>query len=258
MARGKKKKKFEETPPKGAPEWVVTFTDMISLLVTFFVLMMTFSSLDAYDALKVDAWLSGNTGTHETSGWVMADLPSSDVVAFSSVERGSLRAHTRPADQLPEDIEEMGQKMTREHLELNVNDVKDGLVIEFGVDACFDPGSIELTPELQKSLKEIAEVLQHYPHLIVLEGFTDTAFKPSAQYPSADAISLARARAAAEAMLASSTMNSKLLQVSGHGSTHPRADNVSRSGRRLNRRVEIRILSLSKVRATFLKNQGGR
>ena len=257
MAR-RKKKKHEESGPPGAPEWVVTFTDMISLLVTFFVLMMTFSSLDAYDALQVDAWLSGNKGTHEATGWVMPDLPTSDVVAYSSVERGSLRAHTRPADQLPDDIEEMGQKLAEDRVALDVNDVKDGLVIEFGEEACFDPGSTELSPELRKSLKEIAEVLQHYPHLIVLEGFADAAFKPSAEYPSADAISLARAESAAETMLASSTMNGKLLQVSGHGSEHPRADNVSRSGRRLNRRVQIRILSLSKVRANYLESQGGR
>jgi len=258
MARRQKKEKFQESGPKGAPEWVVTFTDMISLLVTFFVLLMTFSSLDSYDALKIDAWLSGNKGTHKTRGWVMPDLPTSDVAAFDSVERGSLRQHTRPADQLPDDIEEMGQKLSQERLQLNVADVKDGLVIEFGEEACFDPGSTELSADLKKSLEEIAEVLQHYPHLVVLEGFADAPYHPTSEYPSADAISLARARSAADYMLAASSMNRKLVQISGHGSEHPRADNMSLSGRRLNRRVQIRILSLSKVRANYLEAQEAR
>jgi flagellar motor protein MotB len=231
---------------------------MISLLVTFFVLLMTFSSLDAYDALKIDAWLSGNKGTHKTRGWVMPDLPASDVVAFSSVERGSLSQHTRPADKLPEDLEAMGQKLTDGYQEANIHDVKDGLVIEFGDEACFDPGSTELSAEMQRSLTEIGEVLENYPHLVVVEGHTDAAFRPTAEYPSADAVSLARAKAGAEFLLASSSMNSKLLQIGAYGDRKPRADNVSGSGRRLNRRIQLRILSLSKVRANYLESQEAR
>ena len=97
MARARKKRRHEDPGPPGAPEWVVTFTDMISLLVTFFVLLMTFSSLDAFDALKIDAWLDGNKGIHATRGWVMPDLPSSDVIAFSSMPMEMLfRAGERP------------------------------------------------------------------------------------------------------------------------------------------------------------------
>ena len=40
----KKKKQQEDEAPPGAPEWIVTFSDMISLLVTFFILLMTFST----------------------------------------------------------------------------------------------------------------------------------------------------------------------------------------------------------------------
>ena len=53
----KKKKKREDEGVPGAPDWVVTFTDMISLLVTFFVLLMTFSSMDDRELLKEASWL---------------------------------------------------------------------------------------------------------------------------------------------------------------------------------------------------------
>lgn len=257
MARGRRKKQREESGPPGAPEWIVTFTDMISLLVTFFVLLMTFSSLEAYDKLKVDAWLGGNKGLHKSRGWVMPDLPADDVLAFYSVERGAFRPHSRPAEKLPDSLEQMGQKLTKEYLELDVNQVRDGLVIEFGEDSCFDPGSTELTPELRRSLKDIGEVLENYPHLVVVEGFTDDAFRPTPAYSSADELSLACARSAADYMLAETGMNPKLMQISGHGSEQPRADNVSLSGRRLNRRVQLRILSLSKLRSTYLDAEPG-
>ena len=75
MARRKKEKKVDSGPPP-APEWVVTFTDMISLLVTFFVLLMTFSSLHAYDVLQIDAWFDGNRGVHKSKGAILADHTS--------------------------------------------------------------------------------------------------------------------------------------------------------------------------------------
>ena len=64
----KKKKRPEDPGPKGAPEWVVTFTDMISLLVTFFVLLMTFSSIEDYDRLRVDGFLTGTRGNIKQIG----------------------------------------------------------------------------------------------------------------------------------------------------------------------------------------------
>ena len=66
-------------------------------------------------------------------------------------------------------------------------------------------------------------------------------------------MSLSRARAAADVMLANSRMTPELLQIAGLGAKLPRADNVSPGGRRLNRRVRLRVLSLSKARATHLE-----
>jgi chemotaxis protein MotB len=247
----------EEDGPKGAPEWVVTFTDMISLLVTFFVLLMTFSSIDAYEALRVDSWLSANRGIHKQSGFALPDLGKDDVLSATSIERGALRPHARPPEHLPDSLQEMGQRLTEEHHEVDLNEINDGLVIEFGDEASFDPGSTELSDDLRLSLGEIARVLQNYPHLIVVEGFTDGAHRPTERYPTADSLSVARANAAARHMLRASQLTPELLQVSGHGARRPRADNVSPGGRRMNRRVRLRILSLSKVRANHLAVRAG-
>ena len=253
---GRKKKKDDgPSGPPGAPEWVVTFTDMISLLVTFFVLLMTFSSLDAYSALKIDSWLSGNRGVHKSSGFSLAEVGKEDQIAASSIERGAHQPHTRPPEELPEAIEEMGQKATEEHRELDLNNVRDGVVIEFGEDESFGVGSTEVNASLRKSLAEIGSVLEHYPHLIVVEGFTDSGFRPSQRFPDPESISVARAQSAADILVGASGLSPELVQITGHGDRFPRADNVSPSGRQLNRRVQVRILSLSKVRANHLATQ---
>jgi len=253
---GKQKKREDPPGPAGAPEWVVTFTDMISLLVTFFVLLMTFSSLDAYEAFKVDSFLSGKSGVHETKGDAMLRREFDDVLSASSLRRGGDVPHSRPPEMLPESIEEMGRKRSREYQELDLRDVNDGLVIEFGEMESFDPGSVRVNAELRSTLVEVARVLENYPHLVVVEGFTDGDFQPTPAYRTERAMSLGRAKAAAEVMLAGSKMNRDLVQISGLGSTLARADNESPGGRKLNRRVRLRILSLSKARANHLEAQG--
>lgn len=250
---GKKKKK-QDAPsgPKGAPDWVVTFTDMVSLLVTFFVLMMTFSSLREDELLKLPTWLQKFAGFQTVSGNT-AVAPEFDQLTAMDLERGKPQPHSRPADELSDDVAEMGQEASEEDQKVDLNDVADGLLLEFGRDECFDPGSTSLPAKLVDSLERVGEVLRHYPHMVVVEGFTDDAFRSSPRYPSPEALSFARAQAAASLLLSRSAMNPALLQIAGHGAKQPRADNVSASGRRLNRRVQLRVLSLSKMRDGYLK-----
>lgn len=248
----KKKKREEPSGPAGAPEWVVTFTDMISLLVTFFVLLMTFSSMDTYQAMKIDSFLPGKKGIVKTTGFDLVPPGKADVLSAATIARGGPRPHTRPPDKLPESLEEMGQKLRENEQEVDFSHVADGLVIQFGADECFQPGSAEVSPALERALVQLARVLENYPHLVVVEGFTDGAFVPTPRFPDEETLSLERARAAAAAMLSGSAMNRNMLQVAGLGASNPRADNVSPTGRQLNRRVRVRVLSLSKARAEYL------
>lgn len=251
----KKKKKQGSNDPPGAPEWVVTFTDMISLLVTFFVLLMTFSSLDARDLLKVDSWLQGMSGVMQQEQRSLPETPEEDLIAATDLRRGAQTPHSRPPEMLAENLDEMGQKLDEDHIALDLNDVMDGLVLEFGPECSFAPGSVQPNRELAKSLAEIGRVLENYPYLVVVEGFTDAAFQPTPRYPSAEALSCARAVEAANVLLGNSSLSPKVVQVAGLGDLKPRADDGTAEGRQLNRRVQVRILSLSKLRATHLEAQ---
>ena len=255
MAKNKKQRPADEGPP-GAPEWVVTFTDMISLLVTFFVLLMTFSSLEQHDLLKVESWLSGDTGLLENRGMVMLPALQDDYLAARDIRRGALQPHTRPADKLAENLAEMGQKKTEEDIEMSFENVADGVVIQFGDEDCFEPGSVRVPAALCKGLGDIGRVLENYPHLVVVEGFTDSHFSPTSRYPTAESISFARASAAADIMLRGSKLPAERLQIVGRGADDPRRDNETAEGRRWNRRVQIRVVSLSELRASYLEARG--
>ncbi len=241
--------KIAEDLPVGAPDWIVTFSDMISLLVTFFILLMTFSSLDSFESFQVVGNLGGTPGVLVDPGGPTAPQPpQEDLMAAIQVERGSSTPHVRPPDQLPDDIEAMGQRLDEDHIEFDLNDVADGVLVSFDPRAAFAPGSIEVNAFLARSLGELGRTLEHYPHLVVVEGHTDSAFEPSPAFPDAEDLALARAQAAAAVLLRESRMPAPLLQIAGLGHSDPIADDATAWGRTLNRRVEVRILSLSRTR----------
>lgn len=255
MARKKKKVIQEDPPPAGAPEWVVTFTDMISLLVTFFVLLMTYSSLDPNTVLLVRSLLDSNTGVLSgRPGDTVPDLTSDTTVSNQDLLRGARSAHSRPPESLSENLAEMGQEASEDHREIDFSQSPDGVVIQFDMRSSFQPGSAELPAYLRKSLGELGKVLEHYSYLIVVEGHTDDHFRETPTYPTAELLSMARARNAAKHMLESSKLQSMLVQVSGLGADRPRATNTTPEGRQLNRRVQLRVIALSKVRAGALES----
>jgi chemotaxis protein MotB len=249
----------EEPPPEGAPEWMVTYSDMISLLVTFFILLMTFSSPMDDNKFPMAGAMFGPGGMMGSNNTSDVDPPPDDMMSAMDIRRGATVPHTRPADKLSESKEDMGQK-SADRTEFNLRDVKDGLVLHFDEGCSFKPGSARVNVALHAKLGELGRVLENYAFLIIIEGFTDTAFNPSPTFPTAQAMASARAYAAARSMLEQSNVSDKMIQIAGLGPEKPLNDNVSASDRRLNRRIEIRIVSLSRDRARALdaaaKNEG--
>ena len=131
----------KQGPLDGAPPWITTFVDMISLLVTFFILLFTFSSIRENDAFTYPKNIIGTSGTFETSPKTDMDAPADDLMMAYDLDRGSRVPHSRPTDQLLENIEEMGQKLTQEHIQFDPQHIGNGLTIRFGERAGFSPGS---------------------------------------------------------------------------------------------------------------------
>ncbi len=255
-----KKKKREEEVPAGAPEWIVTFSDMISLLVTFFVMLMSFSTMEEKEEMVVTAAFSNaNRGAvRNLKGHSAQEPPKDDWMQATHPLRGALKPHVRPSEELEENVEEMGQKATDEHVELDFSQSLDGLQISFGREASFAPGSVVVTPHLRQSLVELGRVLENYAHMVVVEGFTDSEFRRTPEFATPEALSSARAGAAAEIMVGASNLGTDVVQIAGLGTMRPRKPNDTAINRTANRRVEVRILSLSKARAQKLESRRAR
>ncbi|HKX46738.1 MAG TPA: flagellar motor protein MotB, partial [Planctomycetota bacterium] len=192
--RSRRERPPEEEAP-GAPEWIVTFTDMVSLLVTFFVLLMTFSSMNELEVLQVRGVLHGKTGVLSSgTGPRSVDPPRDDLRSDADPLEGALVPHSRPEEEYEREREDPGRR--DQGLQFDLTEVEDGLLLTFGPAACFAPGSAELAPELAEALDALGLVLSHYPHQVVLEGHASKDFRASLAFPDPHAVSVARAVAA--------------------------------------------------------------
>jgi chemotaxis protein MotB len=227
---GKRKKKAEEHVH--AESWLVSYCDMISLLVTFFLMMMTFSSKHDGNLEKI------GVGVLQGAGGVFEGpkvLPMGERIDPGEIEllAEGLRAY----------LEQRGSDETA-----SVRQMPDGLAIGFDLDSSFAPGSADPTPALVANLRELSPVLARWTRLVIVEGFAEGNFVPSVSHADADALGLSRAAAAAQVLLESAELSPSRIQITSHGTRRPRALETSDIGVASNRRVEIRIVSLAAQR----------
>jgi chemotaxis protein MotB len=222
------KKKQDES--SHSESWLVSYCDMISLLVTFFLMMMTFSTKEEFDVHQVGIGLLNGRGGIWQSPISFPEQEDVDPSVVSRLARDLAALNEVQAGEQPTSIQKQ----------------QDGFTISFDTKSSFAPGSTVVTPALHKNLVTLAGALQSYTNLVVVEGFTDDRFQPTPQFPTAEAIGIARAQAAARVMLENSLISPDQLQISSVGMLRPRTTNDSATGRTSNRRVEIRVVSLAK------------
>ena len=232
----------------GAPPWITTFVDMVSLLVTFFILLYTFASIKEFDTFTYPKNVISTSGVFDGTASDTMVAPKDDLMLAMDLARGSKKRHTRPVNELLENMEEMGQKLTDEHIPIDLRSVADGMRLRFPEKAGFRSGGARVNPALSKALNELADTISFYPVMVVVEGHTDDAFTPSPTYPNAQALSIARAKAAASTLVRDGGLDPSLIMLEGYGPDRPFKDALTASERIANRRVEVRLVSMSRDR----------
>ncbi|MGD2018906.1 MAG: OmpA family protein [Planctomycetota bacterium] len=230
----------------GAPMWITTFVDMVSLLVTFFILLYTFSSIRAYDAFTYPKNILATSGLFKGAATDTIIAPADDLMLAMDIHRGSRIRHTRPVEHLRENLEEMGQALSDDDIEVDLRDADDGLRVRFSRSCSFLPGSAKVSRSLARALRELAETAQFYPVTVVIEGHTDDRFVPTPTHPMAADLSLARAASAAEVMIEDGGYARDLIAVEAYGTDVPRLEGAATASERtINRRVEVRLVTIS-------------
>ena len=175
-------------PPEGAPQWVMTFGDMMSLLLTFFVLLLSLSEVKKESEFRaVVKEVKKAFGIHGGGGKV----PTPDDPALSFIDRiESLQKVSRRHPQ-PSQVPDPGMQGKRQQ----VTTVRQKLTQITGGRLVFEPGLTRLTETHRKKLIQLATQIRGFNTKIHVNGHADTAeiFDPK-QFENIQDLSYRRAR----------------------------------------------------------------
>lgn len=236
MAKGKQKATADEAPP-GVPEWVVTYGDMMSLLLTFFIMLVSLSEMKKDGQLR--AMLDALQERFGSTSSMNSGVPG------KSLQENSFFSQMKSSGNRSED----GVKKRSRDAAGNVgkfdavNRINQGTVVTIGGPAMFEPFSAELNASVIENLEILAEVVRNRPNLICIRGHASPEpLPPDSPYADAFALSFARAQAVANYFVQVQNLPAARLIVSAAGETEPRL--LTRDSRAIasNHRVDVFLI----------------
>lgn len=243
--------------PTCMPEWLAAFGDLMSLLLCFFVLLLSMSSMDAKKVSEAIGSLSGAMSVLE--GGIQSEVSKKLQQSATPIEAQDETAEevNRVASAVAE-LNEMTQEGKGPAVTLE--EAQDGFVIELPAALLFKPGSAAIqNDDALLFLKRVALIVGELPNdtKVSVQGHTDNQ-QPDPKSPYKDNWELSSARAISVLQeLLLDGVDPKRISASGFGEHSPKATNINESGREKNRRVELRFYGAkpedkSKVEKTVL------
>lgn len=260
-------KKREEEPPKGSPAWMATFSDLMNLLLCFFVLLFSMSSVDAQKFELIASSFSQSFSIFTAGATAIGDgmLVSMGVSQLNELDdfTSSMGKTADGQSDEMEDLEKMTEALDAEKLKQSeelaekieeaVEEQDLGREVDMEVTSqyvqlslkgalLFDSGSSELKAEALPVLDKLGLILERYADSVIeIEGHTDNVPINSARFANNNELSSARALSVFDYFIDTTTLNPAMIKHSGRGEYVPIADNSNPEGRAKNRRVEIKI-----------------
>lgn len=214
----------------GAPAWLTTFSDLMSLLLCFFVLIVSMSRVIERDFFVAAGSLRGAFG-------VMKDDPA--IVRLENIPLPTLRNIQRAiVDKSISNLQDFIQsRRLGSDVKIIVSDK--GVALSISSPLLFDSGRAEIKPESYPLLEEMFNIARGWPNVIRVEGHTDNIRIVSGIYESNWDLSFARALSVVQFAVHFSKIHPSRLAPVAYGEYRPVADNLTEEGRAKNRRIEI-------------------
>lgn len=224
------KKKCPECP-KGSPAWMATFTDMTTLLLTFFVLLMSMANFDKVKMEQSFGILAGSSG-------IMTSPSATPLSQMNIVAKRSLKdTIAKTEEQVESQVKSMMQAQNMDNM-VSVVKTDKGLSVRILDSVLFRPGSAELLPQAGPILDKIINIVKDSSYYINIEGHTDDTGSPDLNWK----LSTERSLSVIDYFV-KADFNPVRLSASGYGQYHPILPNITDRNRSMNRRVEINMVT---------------
>jgi chemotaxis protein MotB len=230
------KAEIEKKIDPGAPRWVVTFGDLMSLLLCFFVLLLSFSNMDRQKYKQVAGSLEKAFGVQRKLK--VMDIPKGIKMIAKDFDQEVIA--TRIKEDLGKEIDELIQdELSELKDQVSVEASENEVIIRLMGESTFDSGKAEIRPRLKPLLQKVAQVLRTAKGDIIIAGHTDNIPILKGPYQTNLRLSTARASAVAEYFIDYAHVDPQRISTMGFGEYRPIESNDTSAGRQKNRRVEI-------------------
>lgn len=269
----------KKCPPKGSPAWMATFADLMSLLMCFFVLLLSFSEMDVLkfkqlagsmkEAFGVQRNVKSKEAPKGTSIIAKEFSPGKPIPTKIKVMRqqttdrpkrnikftDSNSMNNKAREAIKKELEKETAKKSQETVKrikaslnqeikkgtIDVIGKNDEIVIRINEKGSFPSGSATLNKDFDKIMKKISFLVKSTPGDVIISGHTDDIPIYTYLFRSNWELSSSRAVSVLKAIIKNQKIDPKRLSVQGHAETLPIASNKTATGRAKNRRVEIKI-----------------
>jgi chemotaxis protein MotB len=233
----------EDDPPPGVPEWVVTYGDMMSLLLTFFIMLVSMSEQkqDGKVRAALDALEQRFGPDHGKFG-----SPGTSFQESSSYEYAASTGMSSEGGTGRHGIDSKGMAGPSK----TVKRIGHGTLITLGGPCLFEPFDCSLTEAMKQDLETIAEVLAHRPNRVVVRGHaTREALPTDSRFRDQWDLSFGRADAVAKYLIEHGISENRI-QLSSAGDSEPRIVSRNKELQRENRRVDVFVIDAYTSSAT--------
>jgi chemotaxis protein MotB len=255
----------EKQESAGLPGWVMTFADLMTLLMCFFVLLLAFSEMDAAkfkqlsgsmkNAFGVQAEVEVRTIPKGTSVVAQEFSPGKpEPTALNEIRQFTINSNLSTLDaveKIKRDKDATADHVSRIRLALR-EEIENGsvsvqaegakIIIQILEKASFESGYADVRADFVPVLGKISRLIDRNVGLVTISGHTDNVPISNGRFRSNWDLSTSRAVSVAHEMLKNKDLDPARFMVTGHADTRPRADNDTAENRAKNRRVEISII----------------
>jgi len=228
-----RKKSEEKLETAGMMRWLLTYADMITLMLALFIILFAMSTISR---VKVQQFAkSVSAGFNNV--WTVNQPPNGGANGEQSFQASS---------SIPAIQKELEKYVKENHLEqqVQVHAEARGLVVTLLSDKSFyNSGSAEIKPATLKILDGVAPLLKRNGNPIAVEGFTDNVPISTDEYPTNWELSAARAVGVARHLVEDDGIAPSRISATGYGEFRPRNSNATDEQKQENRRVDIVLLS---------------
>jgi chemotaxis protein MotB len=221
---------------------MTTYSDLVTLLLCFFVLLFSFSVIDAKKFEAIIRSFQGSLSVLDSGKTIDEDQYISQALQSNRLLREQQEAESMEwlYRQLDEYIQQNNLEGT---VVLGVEER--GLLIRFKDQVLFDSGKAVIRKDGEPIVQSIGEILKQNDRAIRVEGHTDNVPMHSLLYPSNWELSTARAVNVVKFFIEKVGIAPTRLSAAGYSEYHPIADNDTAENRQKNRRVDVVILRKS-------------